>query len=59
MPWIIVTAWGIITLALLAVWYLLTARAEPAPATGPPPDPWAADVAEFRRQVHDWDRDGR
>ena len=57
MPWIIATAWGIITLALLALWYLLTQRTEPAPAAGPPPDPWAADVAEFRRQVHDWDRD--
>ena len=27
MPWIIVAAWTIVTLALLAVWYLLTARA--------------------------------
>lgn len=24
--------------------------------TGPEPDPYAGEVAEFRRQLHDWDR---
>lgn len=58
MPWWILAAWTVVTLALLAIWYLLSAREQPQPAAGPPPDPWAADVAEFRRQIHNWDRDG-
>ena len=58
MPWWILAAWTAVTLALLAAWYLLSAHEQPQTVTGPPPDPWAADVAEFRRQVHDWDRDG-
>ena len=47
-------AWAI--LLAMTAWYLLTR--EPAAAAGPPPDPHAATVAEFRRLLHDWDRGG-
>jgi hypothetical protein len=39
----------------LLLWALLTWRLTPRPAC-PEADPHAAEVAEFRRQVHDWDR---
>lgn len=40
----------------LTVWLLMRTAADPAPAGPPPGDPYADAVAEFRRQMHDWDR---
>jgi hypothetical protein len=40
----------------LLLWALLAWRLAPC-AVYPEADPYAADVADFRRQVHDWDRD--
>jgi hypothetical protein len=48
--WLILSAW-IIAAILAAGW--------PAEPPGPAPDPYAADVAAFRQELHDWDRDGR
>jgi len=46
---LILAGWALLAWAFLA-WHL-------APrATWPQPDPYAAEVAEFRRQLHDWDR---
>lgn len=45
--WVLITAWVIG--AILAVDYQ-----PPAPA-----DPYAADVAEFNKELADWDRRGR
>lgn len=42
-------------LAAAATWWLLARRPLPAPAASPG-DPYAAHVAEFRREMHDWDR---
>lgn len=41
--------------ALAAALLLWAARPVPAPA-GPRGDPHASAVAEFRRELHDWDR---
>ena len=43
--------------AILAAWWLWSQQPEPAPAP-PATDPYADAVAEFRRQLHDWDRNG-
>lgn len=40
--------------AWAAVW--LTVPRAPAPAAPGAGDPWAAEVARFRAQLHDWDR---
>lgn len=38
-------------------WWLLARRAAaPLAPEGPPPDPHAGIVAQFMREVHDWDR---
>jgi hypothetical protein len=55
-PYWIVLAWAVISLALAALWLLLAPQ--PAPAVIDLRDPYAADVAEFRRQVGDWDHGG-
>ena len=48
-------------LALIVVTLAILARLErpPAPATAAPGDPHAAAVAEFARDLADWDRRGR
>ncbi len=55
----LVLGWAVLLAA--SIWWLLARMwageadwAEPAPAA----DPYAGDVAAFRRQVHDWDRGG-
>jgi hypothetical protein len=52
MAWLLA---GLAFLALLAAWWW---RPLPVPAASPGADPYAADVAVFRRQLHDWDRRG-
>jgi hypothetical protein len=49
-----------ILIIALTIWWYLTRleRVFAIEVTAPPPDPYAAPVAEFRREVHDWDRDG-
>ncbi len=44
-------------LAAALTWWVLTRRPAPAPAS-PAGDPYAGEVARFRREVHDWDRNG-
>jgi hypothetical protein len=48
-------------LALIIITLAILARIErpPAPAQAAPGDPHAAAVAEFRRDLADWDREGR
>lgn len=41
----------------LLLWAFLAWRLAPCVTWGEPADPYAADVADFRRQLHDWDRD--
>ena len=51
-----IAAWALL-IALTLWWWL--ARGEQAfldDVMGPPPDPHGAEVATFRRAVHDWDR---
>jgi len=51
---LVITLWGII-MALTLGWLWLTAEAAaPVPAG----DPYADEVAAFRRELHDWDRRG-
>ncbi len=53
----VIFAWALA--AALTLWWLWQARPvllDPAPAE--PADPHAAEVAAFRRLVHDWDRRG-
>lgn len=42
--------------AVLLAWALVCWRLAPRVIWVQAPDPYAADVAEFRRQLHDWDR---
>lgn len=52
----VVIALWVIVMAILWAW--LAAAAEQPAADGPPVDPHAAAVEEFRRELHDWDRGG-
>ena len=49
---ILIALWGLLTVATLG-WLMLTAG---PPELEPGPDPHAAEVAAFRREIHDWDR---
>lgn len=50
----LIVAWLLLAAALWG-WLLLLPEPEPA---GPPPDPHAAELADFRRAVAEWDRSG-
>lgn len=52
---ILAFAWAAL-IGLTLLW-LLSRRPAPVP-DGPGVDPHGGQVAEFRRQVHDWDRSG-
>ena len=52
-PFLMVAGWGVLLCALL--WWWLAGAEEPAPAA-PAADPYADEVARFRRELHDWDR---
>ena len=52
-PFLIVAGWGVLVFALL--WWWLAVQEAPQPA-GPSTDPYADEVARFRRELHDWDR---
>lgn len=42
----------------LAFWAFVTWRLAPLVTWGEPVDPFAGEIAEFRRELHDWDREG-
>jgi hypothetical protein len=48
--------WALLV-ALSAAWLWLRGL-RPAAAAGPAADPYAGEIARFRREVHDWDRNG-
>lgn len=52
--------WALLV-ALTAAWLWLRATRRPAATASerPASDPYAGIVAQFRRQLHDWDRQGR
>lgn len=54
MTYVLLTAFGL----LLAAYAFLLWRLNPIEITTIYIDPYAADVAEFRREVSDWDRGG-
>jgi hypothetical protein len=56
-PWVLL-AWAVILGAAALLYLLLASRPAAEPASGPRADPHAAAVAEFRRQIHDWDHRG-
>lgn len=45
----------IVTLVATLWWLAAAFQPEPEPA-GPAGDPYADEVARFRRELHDWDR---
>lgn len=49
---ILIILWGLL-IAFTLGWLLLTMPPAPQPAGV---DPYAAEVAAFRQQIHDWDR---
>lgn len=54
MAWWPVIAWVVWVAVAMIGWWVLTA---PVPEAAPvPPDPYAQEVAQFRRELHDWDR---
>lgn len=53
---VIIALW-VVVMAIIWAW-LVGAQAEQLEADGPPVDPHAAAVEEFRRELHDWDRRG-
>ena len=59
MSWDVRLAWTLLILAALllawAVWRSRTVSAVSGPGAVPP-DPWAAEIAEFNRAVSDWSR---
>lgn len=49
----------LLLLLVVFVWLWLALRHYPEPSTaqqGEPGDPYANDIAAFRRELHDWDR---
>lgn len=50
---VLLILWGLLLAASLG-WALLGAQSAPEPV--PATDPYDAEVAEFRREMHDWDR---
>ena len=56
MTWLLVLALAA-ALGLTVAWLLLAPRPAPEAPAGPA-DPYGAQVAEFARELHDWDRRG-
>ena len=54
MTWLLVLAWAAV-LGLTAWWLWL--MPQPDPPVIDLTDPYGAKVAQFRRELHDWDRD--
>lgn len=52
---VLIALWGLL-MVLTIGWLMLTGE-DPAPV--PAGDPYAEEVAAFRRELHDWDRGSR